>query len=94
MSTLSQSEYFILSRVDGLSSVADILAISPIGEDETLRCIYGLVSAGVLEFQGGSPSRDESLAPTASDAAEDPRFPRARLRPNRRRQESRSRGRT
>jgi curved DNA-binding protein CbpA len=70
MSTLSQSEGFILSRVDGLSSVAEILAISPIGEDETLRCIYGLVSAGVLEFPGGSPTRDESLKPTESAAIE------------------------
>jgi curved DNA-binding protein CbpA len=54
MSTLSQSEYFILSRVDGLSSITDILSISPIGEEQTLRCIYGLVSAGVVEPKGGS----------------------------------------
>lgn len=69
MSTLSQSEGFILSRVDGLSSVADILAISPIGEDETLRCIYGLVSAGVLEFQGPA-TRDEAPMPKARVASE------------------------
>jgi curved DNA-binding protein CbpA len=68
MSTLSQSEGFILSRVDGLSSVADILAISPIGEDETLRCIYGLVSAGVLEFEGGSAPRDEAPEPAGHGA--------------------------
>ena len=43
MSTLSQSEYFILSRVDGMSSVEDIFAVSPLGEDETLKCIYGLI---------------------------------------------------
>jgi hypothetical protein len=55
MSTLSQSEYFILSRVDGLSSMADILSISPIGEEQTLRCIYGLVSAGVIEPKGVLP---------------------------------------
>ena len=49
--SLTPSEGFVLSRVDGVSSVADIAAISPLGEEETIRCIYGLVSAGVLEVQ-------------------------------------------
>ncbi|HEY7700434.1 MAG TPA: DUF4388 domain-containing protein [Vicinamibacteria bacterium] len=53
MSTLSGSEYFIFSRVDGLSSMADILSISPLGEEQTLRCLYGLMSAGVIEPKGG-----------------------------------------
>ncbi len=52
VTTLSQSEYFILSRIDGTSSISDIMSVSPLGEDETYRCIYGLLSAGVLEFQG------------------------------------------
>lgn len=60
MTTLSQSEYFILSRVDGMSSMDDIYAISPLDEDETLRCIYGLVSAGVLVRKGGG--RAESVS--------------------------------
>ena len=69
MSTLSQSEYFILSRVDGMSSVEDIFAVSPLGEDETLRCIYGLISAGVLVLQGESraSAREESVAAPISD---------------------------
>ncbi|MGH9462267.1 MAG: DUF4388 domain-containing protein [Vicinamibacteria bacterium] len=50
--SLTPSEGFVLSRVDGVSTVADIAAISPLGEEETIRCIYGLVSAGVLEIQG------------------------------------------
>ncbi len=76
MSTLSQSEYFILSRVDGLSSMADILSISPIGEEQTLRCLYGLVSAGVVEPKGGPPPLAEEvpaevwLDEAALDAAE------------------------
>lgn len=51
--SLTPSEGFVLSRVDGVSTVADIAAISPLGEEETIRCIYGLVSAGVLDIQGG-----------------------------------------
>ncbi len=48
--SLSQPEGFVLSRVDGTTSVAEITAISPLGEGETQRCVYGLVSAGVLEL--------------------------------------------
>jgi hypothetical protein len=66
MSTLSQSEYFILSRVDGLSSISDILSISPIGEEQTLRCIYGLVSAGVIEPRGGASPLEEDPAIAAA----------------------------
>jgi curved DNA-binding protein CbpA len=75
MSTLSQSEYFILSRVDGLSSIVDILSISPIGEDQTLRCIYGLISAGVIEPKGGPTPLEED---EAAEAAPSPSLPRAR----------------
>ncbi len=69
MSTLSQSEYFILSRVDGMSSIDDIFAVSPLGEDETLKCIYGLISAGVLVLQGESraAAREEAAAAPVSD---------------------------
>ncbi len=48
--SLSPSEGFVLSRVDGSSSLAEIMSTSPLGEEETLRCIYGLVSAGVLDL--------------------------------------------
>ncbi len=68
MSTLSQSEYFILSRVDGLSSISDILSISPIGEEQTLRCIYGLVSAGVIEPKGGPAPLPEEVVKAAAAA--------------------------
>ena len=63
--SLTPSEGFVLSRVDGVSTVADIAAISPLGEEETLRCVYGLVSAGVLDVVGSSAQ------PAAAPAAED-----------------------
>lgn len=76
MTTLSQSEYFILSRVDGMSSLDDIFAISPLDEDETLRCVYGLVSAGVLVLKGGaraeSASGGRASAPKPSSAPPSP----------------------
>ncbi len=48
--TLTPSEGYVLSRVDGSTSVAEIASISPLGEDETLRCVYALASAGVVEL--------------------------------------------
>lgn len=46
---VNQNEAFVLSRVDGRSSILDIVAVSPLGEDETLRCTYSLLSARVLD---------------------------------------------
>ena len=48
---LTSSEGFVLSRVDGKTSVADLAAISPLGEEGTLRCAYGLISAGILRVE-------------------------------------------
>jgi len=44
---LNASEAFLLSRIDGKSSVLDLLAISPLGEVETLRGLAALLSVGV-----------------------------------------------
>ena len=52
--TLTPEESFVLSRVDGQSSTADILSISPLAEEETLRCLYALVCGGFLELGGKS----------------------------------------
>lgn len=53
---LTPEESYVLSRVDGHVSVADIIAISPIEEERTLQCLYGLLSVGVLEL--GKKSRE------------------------------------
>ncbi len=56
---LNTSEGYVLSRVDGTATVDEIVSISPLGERETLRCVFALVSAGVLELEkkGGPPPR-------------------------------------
>ncbi len=54
--SLTPHEGFVLSRVDGQSSVRDVLAVTPLPEEETLRCLYALISAGFLEF--GAKGRD------------------------------------
>jgi hypothetical protein len=46
---LNASEAFLLSRIDGKSSVLDLLAISPLGEVETLRSLAALLSIGAAK---------------------------------------------
>jgi len=63
--TLTPEESFVLSRVDGQSSVADIISISPLAEDHTLRCLYALVSSAFLEL--GAKSRHLTPSPKRID---------------------------
>jgi hypothetical protein len=44
---LNASEAFLLSRIDGKSSILDVVAVSPLGEMETLRGLAALLSVGV-----------------------------------------------
>jgi curved DNA-binding protein CbpA len=48
--SLTPHEGFVLSRVDGQSSISDVISVTPLPEEETLRCLYALISAGFLEF--------------------------------------------
>ncbi len=66
---ISQKEGFILSRVEGRSTISDIVSSSPLGEEDTLRRIYALLLAGVIELTESPPSvpsKPESDAPPAS----------------------------
>jgi curved DNA-binding protein CbpA len=51
---LTPAEGFVLSRVDGATTASEIASLSPLGEAETLRCIYALVAAGLLKTEGGA----------------------------------------
>ncbi len=71
--TLSPEEGFVLSRVDGTSTINEILTVSPLSEEQTLRCIYGLILTGVLETEGeaerrSAPSKKVETKPRASEA--------------------------
>ena len=59
-SSLTAQESMVLdiarTRVDGVSTADDIAAASPLSHEETLRCLYGLVSVGVLEAEQTGPA--------------------------------------
>jgi curved DNA-binding protein CbpA len=47
---LTPEEGFVLSRIDGTATLANIVSMSPLAEEETLRCLYGLLSSGFLDL--------------------------------------------
>jgi hypothetical protein len=44
---------FVLSRIDGASSVEDVIDMSGFGRDETLRVLHDLLEQGVIRVEGG-----------------------------------------
>ena len=48
---ITQEDGYILSQLNGASSIGDIIVTSPLGEEECLRRIYALTLAGVLEIE-------------------------------------------
>lgn len=61
---LLPAEAFVLSRVDGPLAIEEILAMGGLPENETLRALCGLVSAGIIEYC--EPIRDTAQRKTAA----------------------------
>jgi len=63
---LNPAEGYIMSRVDGRTSIGEICMVSPMGEEVTLRALFGLALAGILEMpespSAPAPSRTTSPA--------------------------------
>lgn len=51
---VNAEEAFLLTRIDGHSDVAAICQMSPLGEDDTIRALYGLIAAGLVRL-GAQP---------------------------------------
>ncbi len=62
---LDAKQGFVLSRVDGRTTVHDILLLMPFPESETLALLRGLVDAGAIFIEGETPS---SATPSATGA--------------------------
>jgi tetratricopeptide (TPR) repeat protein len=78
---VTQEDGYIIARADGRFSVLDIVGASPLAEEETLRRIYALLLAGILdrkETPSGSESRfDGELATkesTGEESADEKKF--------------------
>ena len=65
--TLSPNDGFVLSRIDGTTTVRELLQLIPLPVEETQKSLFGLVSTGVVEY--GEKRKRE---PGASAAAPPP----------------------
>jgi curved DNA-binding protein CbpA len=72
---LTPAEGFVLSRVDGATSAGEIAKLSPLGEEQTLRCIYALLAAGILEAPGAALKRSVSSSQRKEPEVSEEAFP-------------------
>src|SRR6266581_1349956 len=88
---LNPAEGFIMSRVDGRTSAAEICMVSPMGEDTTLRALFGLALAGILTMPEGAveiplhpaaPAPRPATAPRTTAPASSPAVGAARAPTN------------
>lgn len=60
--TLNATDGFLLSRVDGVSTAAQVLRMAPVSSEEALRSLLGLIYTGMVEWAPDvpKPSPDET----------------------------------
>ena len=61
--TLSPTDGFVLSRIDGSTSAREILQMIPLPAEETQKSLFGLLSSGVIEY--GARRKREPTGPSA-----------------------------
>jgi len=61
--SLHPQEGYLFSLVDGTANLQEILTLSPLGEEETLRLAYAFLVLGILlaPHQGGRGKKEETL---------------------------------
>jgi len=65
--TLSATDAFLFSRVDGVLSAREVLALAPVDAEEAQRSLLGLLYTGMVEFL---PPRPKARGPAPSRRAE------------------------
>ncbi len=60
--TLSATDGFLLSRVDGVSTAREVLALAPVEAEEAERSLFGLLYTGMIEFLARRPKPGEVRA--------------------------------
>ncbi len=61
--TLSPTDGFVLSRIDGVASAREILQMIPLPAEETQKSLFGLLSTGVIEYVAGQRRKRDAAAP-------------------------------
>lgn len=79
--SLSPTDGYLLSRVDGTLSAREVISLIPLPEDQVHRSLFGLLSTGVVDLlpaEGKRPAspavvrRAQPLAPARTEPAQPP----------------------
>jgi tetratricopeptide (TPR) repeat protein len=65
--TLTPTDGYLLSRVDGTTTAREVLAIAPVPGEEAERSLFGLLSIGMVEYRP-APPRPRGPAPPPTEA--------------------------
>jgi tetratricopeptide (TPR) repeat protein len=60
---LSPTDGFVLSRVDGSSSAREVVQMIPLGTEETLKSLFGLLCTGIIEYGANAPKKSATAGP-------------------------------
>ena len=66
---LNPAEGYTMSRVDGTATMREICVVSPMGEETTLRALFGLMMAGILDVLEKPAAAVETPAAASAGAA-------------------------
>jgi tetratricopeptide (TPR) repeat protein len=68
---VTKEDGYILAALDGRRTILDVVSVSPLGEEETMRRMYALLLARVLKRKEPAPAAASGAAP-ATDAGRPP----------------------
>jgi serine/threonine protein kinase len=54
--TLTPTDGFVLSRIDGTLSAGDVISLSPVPPEDTERSLFGLISTGIVDYEEKEPT--------------------------------------
>lgn len=72
---VTHEDGFLLSRIDSSTTILDIVSSSPLGEEESLRRLYALMLAGVIERAEGTPKSTTVSAASSASRSDRPSAP-------------------
>jgi tetratricopeptide (TPR) repeat protein len=75
--TLSPSDGYILSRIDGTLSAREVMQMLPLPAEDVQRSLFGLLCTGVIEQAAGPPKAPPKAAPIRPRPAQRPEPPPA-----------------
>jgi hypothetical protein len=73
MITLTPTDGFVLSRIDGTLSARDVMSLIPLPTEDTERSLFSLLCTGIIDYRGGEarqppPRRPSEPTPRAPPA--------------------------